>query len=169
MNKSFNLQKFIFSICVFFILIQNIHAQPSQWHSYKPTFFKSSSLDTILLLSDKPLKSPMGAVFRSALIPGWGQVYTKHYLKAGIAAGINGSMIYQIINYQRQWKDTGNRDFQLKRDSFTWYFAATYFLTMVDAYVNAYLYKFDDAMKISQLFWMEESVCFTGLCISLHF
>jgi len=39
-------------------------------------------IDTNRLLSDEPLKSPWGAVARSAVLPGWGQVYNEQYWKA---------------------------------------------------------------------------------------
>ena len=41
------------------------------------------------LLSDNPVKSPWGATLRSAIIPGWGQVYTEHYWKAAGWAGLS--------------------------------------------------------------------------------
>jgi hypothetical protein len=158
----------LYSICWIFILLEAINGQISSYHDSRESIFQPTSLDTVKLLSDKPLKSPMGAVIRSALLPGWGQLYTRQYLKAGIASAINGVMIYQVFRYQKRWKDSGNRDFQLKRNLFTWYFAGTYFLTMVDAYVNAYLFKFDEAMDISQIIWQREEVWGTGICISFY-
>lgn len=111
----------------------------------------------------------MGAVYRSAVLPGWGQLYTGHYLKAGIAAALNGGMIYQIVHFQNKWKGTRNPDFQSKRNLFTWYFAATYFLTMIDAYVDAYLFKFDEAINISQNIRIKDHKWLAELRFSLQF
>src|SRR4030042_1293731 len=61
----------------------------------------------------------------------------------------NGFLVYQIYNYELKWREEKNEDYRAKRNLYTWYFALAYILTMVDAYVDAYLYKFDDAMKIS--------------------
>jgi hypothetical protein len=110
-----------------------------------------SQIDTNRLLSDKPLKSPWGAVLRSAIIPGWGQTYNHKYLKAGLALGLNAFMAYHIYWYQHKWTQTENTDFRGKRNLYTWYFALSYLLTMVDAYVDAYLYKFNVAMEISEM------------------
>ncbi|MBN2364795.1 MAG: hypothetical protein EH225_01415 [Calditrichaeota bacterium] len=108
-----------------------------------------SDIDTSKLLSDRPLKSPWGAVLRSAVLPGWGQAYTDHYAKAAIAFSLNSLMIYQIYHYEKEWRREKNESFRSKRNLYSWYFALTYVLTMVDAYVDAWLYKFDTAMSIS--------------------
>lgn len=110
----------------------------------------ATPIDTLRLMSDQPLKSPGGAVMRSAIIPGWGQVYNRQHWKAGLAFGINAFLAYRISWYHRQWRRTKNPDFQGKRNLHTWYLVLGYLLTMVDAYVDASLYKFDEAMQISQ-------------------
>jgi hypothetical protein len=111
--------------------------------------FYTTGLDTARLLSDQPLKSPMGAVLRSAALPGWGQVYNRKYLKGLFVFSVNGTFAYAIYHYNREWKDTGNRKFQNKRNLYTWYFGVSYLLTLVDAYVDAYLFGFDDAVKLA--------------------
>ena len=114
--------------------------------------FSASDLDTVRLLSDQPLKSPMGAVLRSAAIPGWGQVYNRKYLKGLFVFSVNGTFAYAIFHYNREWNDTGNKRFQNKRNLYTWYFGISYLLTLVDAYVDAYLFGFNDAVKLALTF-----------------
>jgi hypothetical protein len=130
------------------INLPEIHGQEFSSLVARP-IFKASELDTSRLLSDQPLKSPWGAVLRSALLPGWGQVYTGHYVKAGIAVAVNALFAFQIYKYEMKWRDEKNENFRNKRNQFSWYFALSYLITMADAYVDAYLYKFDVAMEIS--------------------
>lgn len=79
--------------------------------------FLPSSLISVLLLCpmlgfgqtdslsyvQKEMKSPVGAMLRSAVLPGWGQIYTESYIKApiifGIFAGLTGSVIYRHDQY----------------------------------------------------------------------
>lgn len=101
-------------------------------------------------------KSPWGAVLRSALIPGWGQIYNESYWKAPIVWGITGWFVYVWIDNNNKYIDNKNiyidtgidrfrrlRDFYRdQRDEFAIYIALTYFLNLVDAYVDAHLFDF---------------------------
>ena len=101
-------------------------------------------------------KSPWGAVVRSAIVPGWGQIYNESYWKAPIVWGVMGWFVYawvdnnnNYIDYKNLYLQSGNsldleyRNFYRdQRDEFAIYFALTYFLTLVDAYVDAHLYDF---------------------------
>lgn len=133
------------------------------------SMFAVSQLDTARLLSDKPLKSPWGAVLRSAILPGWGQVYTQRYIKAVLAFSVNSFFAYQIYNYEQKWRDEKNESYRNKRNLNSWYFALSYLLTMVDAYVEAYLYKFNTAMEISQRMELKENRFCGELVLSLSF
>lgn len=115
--------------------------------------------DSVYVMS----KSPMGAVLRSALIPGWGQIYNEAYWKAPVVWGILGYFVYYWIennNLYNDYKDLyaeslqpgksvidiykRNRDFYRdQRDEFAVYIGLTYFLTLVDAYVDSHLFDFD--------------------------
>ncbi|RMH96300.1 MAG: hypothetical protein D6681_12460 [Calditrichaeota bacterium] len=110
-----------------------------------------AELDTTRLLSDRPLKSPWGAVARSAILPGWGQVYNQQYVKGGLAFALQGFLMWRIVHFHNRWKKTGNRDHRETRNLSIWYLGAAYLLTLVDAYVDAHLYKFDEAMKIAAM------------------
>ena len=101
------------------------------------------------LLGDKPLKSPWGAVLRSAIIPGWGQIYTENYIKAVAYFGLNGYMLYRMhIANQKYWK-TKEAKYREDRTRFAWYFGVAYLLTLADANASAYLFKFDEAIEIA--------------------
>lgn len=129
-------------------LCPGLFSQTSLIHYSSSTLF-TQQVDTTILLSDKSLKSPWGAVIRSAILPGWGQIYNEQYAKSVIAFATNGLIVYQIYRYEQRWRDTKNEADRSKRNLFTWYFSLAYILTMVDSYVDAYLFKFDEAMKIS--------------------
>lgn len=47
--------------------------------------------------------SPRGALWRSAALPGWGQVYNRQYLKAPIAAAAVGGVIYAAFDTNRNY------------------------------------------------------------------
>jgi len=129
----------------------------------------TAALDTARLLSDQPVKSPMGAVVRSALLPGWGQVYNEQYTKAGIAFGLNAFLVYKIWDFHQQWRQTHDQGFRDRRNLYTWYFGAVYALTLLDAYVDAYLYGFDKAMKISLLPSMQPENRFLMWTVNIQF
>ena len=113
------------------------HEKPTGWHGE--------------LLGDTPLKSPWGAVLRSAIIPGWGQVYDESYFKAALALGANGYFIYKARNAHRKYLDTKDRQYSSERSKYNWWFGIAYILTMADAYAGAYLYKFEESMELTVL------------------
>lgn len=101
-------------------------------------------------------KSPWGAVGRSAILPGWGQIYNQSYWKAPVIWGVMGWFVYgwidnnnNYINYKNLYSQTGDdlyldyRNFYRdQRDEFAIYLLLTYFLNLVDAYVDAHLFDF---------------------------
>ena len=115
--------------------------------------------DTTRISSDVFImqKSPWGAVGRSAILPGWGQIYNESYWKAPVIWGVMGWFVYAWIDNNNNYKDYKNlfaqtgdalysdyRDFYRdQRDEFAIYFLLTYFLNLVDAYVDAHLFDFN--------------------------
>ena len=101
-------------------------------------------------------KSPWGAVARSAIIPGWGQIYNESYWKAPVVWGVMGWFVYNWIDNNNKYIDY--KDFYIQtneslylryrnfyrdqRDEFAIYIVLTYFLNLVDAYVDAHLFDF---------------------------
>jgi hypothetical protein len=102
-------------------------------------------------------KSPWGAVGRSAILPGWGQIYNESYWKAPVIWGVMGWFAYawidnnnNYIDYKDLYSQTGEsiyldyRNFYRdQRDEFAIYMLLTYFLNLVDAYVDAHLFDFN--------------------------
>jgi hypothetical protein len=111
-------------------------------------------------------KNPTGALFRSVIVPGWGQFYNRKYIKAAVIAGVE---VYLINEVYTHWHKadlhekhfTGafdNPEYQAtefalyekeldRRGNATWFLAATIFLSMFDAYVDAQLSDFDQTDK----------------------
>ena len=101
-------------------------------------------------------KSPWGAVARSAILPGWGQFYNEDYLHIPVVWGLLGWFGYQWVLNNNDY--TSNKDLFIKfgddvyksrrdfyrdqRDQFTIYFAITYLMNLVDAFVGAHLFDF---------------------------
>jgi hypothetical protein len=102
-------------------------------------------------------KSAWGAVLRSAVIPGLGQIYNHSYWKAPLVWGIGAWLAYNwVYNNNKYWDYSRaylqNNDVSLnqqyrdiyrdQRDLFTIYMGITYILQLVDAYVDAQLFDF---------------------------
>ena len=136
----------------------------------------SQSADTIKAdtsLSDSGFvmqKSPMGAMLRSAVLPGFGQFYNESYWKIPVIWGVSAWFLYLwndrndlYVYYKDQYNislnETSNssssfykarRDFYRDdRDLFAIYLGLTYFLNLIDglniidAVVDAHLFDFD--------------------------
>lgn len=118
-------------------------------------------------------RSPLAAVLLSMVIPGGGQVYNGSYWKVPIIIGVQAFFVsqwisnnklyqsyrsqfadslaagppYNLSSYQRQYNLSalqGTRDgYRDQRDSYAWYIAGAYLLSMLDAYVDAELSGFD--------------------------
>ena len=116
------------------------------------TVADTNNVDTTFVME----KSAWGAVLRSALLPGLGQIYNESYWKVPIVWGVGGWFIYNYIqnnkdykNYQQLYRTSQtsqnriNRDFYRdQRDLFAMYFVLTYLANLVDAYVDAHLFDF---------------------------
>ena len=115
-------------------------------------------------------RSPLIAVLLSAVIPGGGQVYNKSYWKLPIIIGTQGFFVSQWISNNKTYEQyrssysnsittsnpLGNQQLKLlrdsyrdQRDSYAWYIAGVYLLSMLDAYVDAELSGFDISPNLS--------------------
>jgi len=101
------------------------------------------------LLSNKPLKSPWGAALRSAILPGWGQYYTASYWKAAGYLLADGYLVYRIRQADLRYRQSKAAADRNERSKFSWYFGLAYLITMADAYSGAYMYQFDEAVKLT--------------------
>ncbi len=148
------------SAALFVHLLNVVDAAEVAFHE-KPTGWQGG------LFSDKPLKSPWGAALRSAMLPGWGQVYTKSPVKAIGFFVVDGYLAFRMRQADIKYRATRNRKYRDERSKYSWYFGLAYLLTMADAYASAYLYQFDEAMKLT--FVPVMSVNFWGLHAQIHF
>jgi hypothetical protein len=61
---------------------------------------KGNTNDTTFVMQ----KSPWGAVLRSAIIPGLGQIYNESYWKAPVIWGISAWLVYNWIDNNKDYK-----------------------------------------------------------------
>jgi hypothetical protein len=131
-----------------------------RWNEDSLIAARTASSDTVM----RPKKSATVAMLASMVLPGAGQIYNESYWKAPVVWGV-GAYFYSVYRDQnRQYQsfrdaytksvDTvltqgdGNlktqRDFYFaQRNTFGWYLAITYLVTIVDAYVDASLFNFE--------------------------
>lgn len=115
-----------------------------------------------------PNVTPNGAIWRSLVMPGWGQVYVESYWKAPIFFGGAVTLGYLIYYNQINYSDYADRLDQMEltdpdynitklwreyyrdnRDMSGFYLLAVYVLATVDAYVGAHLYDFEVSDDLS--------------------
>lgn len=113
-------------------------------------------------------KSPSGAIYRSLILPGWGQYYVESYWKAPIflagALGLYASIVYNQVEYNNyaeilkgMSKDNPEYEITLlrreyfrdNRDMSGFYLIGVYVLAAVDAYVGAHLFDFEVEENLS--------------------
>ncbi|MDP8237964.1 MAG: DUF5683 domain-containing protein [Candidatus Hatepunaea meridiana] len=117
--------------------------------------------------------SPTGAALRSLVLPGWGQIYVKQPLKAVIYAGIQQGFMYGIYRQHNLYKYHSARDedgiadfYHNDRNRMGWYLTAAILMSVMDAYVEAHLYKFDVSDKLTI---MDEGNGFLDSGIQINF
>ncbi len=123
------------------------------------SLYSQSKIDTTRTKQQtiyKPTKSPASAMLRSAIIPGWGQFYNEAYWKIPVIWGFSAGFIYYWIQNNKQYNDYADkyastqlqgyyelREFYRdQRDLNGVFLFLTYFLNIVDAYVDAQLFDF---------------------------
>ena len=119
----------------------------------KLDFNQSINVET----APKKSKSPKGAMIRSAIFPGWGQVYNNKYLKALVYLGGESYFIYRysVINKDvNKLKNDNATEDKIKnkehlRNGWAWLFSAGYLLALGDAYVDAHLHGLYSDNKLS--------------------
>ncbi len=109
---------------------------------------------------EKPHRSPMGALLRSVVVPGWGQLYNRKYIKAGLVAGFETFFLIKAVDWWRRTEDQYDlvqnspeelqpfefaryQNYRQNRNDYLWAAGITIFLSMFDAYVDAHLAGFD--------------------------
>jgi hypothetical protein len=121
------------------------------------------------LLSDTPVKSPLGAVMRSAMLPGWGQAYCENYFRAAGAFAVNTYLAYLAIYYNNLLDKTKNKSYRDDRSRYSWYLGGAYLLNIADALASAYLYKFDEAVRLTVTPQLYHKKVIPNISISIKF
>ena len=99
-------------------------------------------------------KNPTGAAFRSLAIPGWGQYYNGQKIKAALAMAAEAAEIGTAIYWNGRARGASDPEEQFLyrdyRNQALWILAATILVSMLDAYVDAHLYDFDESPSLDQ-------------------
>lgn len=118
------------------------------------------------------VKSPTGAMIRSALVPGWGQIYNGSWLKALIVVGTEAGLAGNAMVMNRQMLDSNTADerafYKYHRGTFIWWFAGIYLLNILDAYVDAQLFEFDVSPDLGSEFVVSGMTMKATIQLSLH-
>ncbi len=131
-------------------------------------------------------QNPTVALFKSAILPGFGQLGNRRYLKAVIFSGLSAWMIGSALHYRSQASDfksaydnatdinvrneyyglyTDRRD---ARNKFTWYAGIVAFVSMFDAYVDAHLSGFPDKSRTKDFSLVVAPDTSGGVTAQLH-
>ncbi len=106
--------------------------------------------------------APYKVMLRSAVVPGWGQLYNHQFLKAALVVAGEGFIVYKALDELGLENDAidraallpegPERDLVLEEESvhenrkisWIWWGVAAHLLSMADAYVDAHLSTFED-------------------------
>lgn len=104
-------------------------------------------------------QKPMWGLFKSMVLPGWGQLGNRRYIKAAVYFGLEAWMVGGAMHYHKRASDFRRaydatpldyvglrndyyslwRDRQDERNKYTWFAMIVAFVSMFDAYVDAHL------------------------------
>lgn len=155
---------------IFILLIASIHVNAQELEDNVPVKIKDTTVftDTLLLHGTSPvtssidhekylLQNPTGALFKSMVIPGWGQLGNRKYVKAAFFASFDVWMILKALDHKKKAADLRsqfesaidvdirNEYYNLyqqertRRNKYTWYAVIISFFSMFDAYVDAHM------------------------------
>jgi hypothetical protein len=135
-----------------------------RWNEDSLIAARTMSADTVM----RPKKSATVAMLASMVLPGAGQIYNESYWKAPVVWGFGAYFYYVYRDQNKQYQSfrdayaaivdststndqqayktflLGQRKFYFsQRNTFGWYLAITYLITIVDAYVDASLFNFE--------------------------
>jgi hypothetical protein len=109
----------------------------------------ADTVTTSVADSLRPKKNPTGAMLRSIAFPGWGQWYNGKRFKAvivfGAEVGVIANTIYQNQKVQKSKSELERQFYLENRRLSNWWLAGAILLSMIDAYVDAHLYGFDES------------------------
>jgi len=125
--------------------------------------------DTLRIVQGK-MRSPFVAVGLSAVFPGGGQLFNQKWLKGGVFMGAElalGGIAYYHFRSHAEGQTISlfsNADPLTTAKQFTWFFAAVYVYSLMDAYVDAHLSNFPNERLI-----LEPDPKINGIQLSYNF
>jgi len=114
--------------------------------------------------ASKPKTAPWKVMARSAIVPGWGQLYNHQPLKAVLVVGAEGTLVALALHELKLQDDARQRALdnavlgnlaqssadsleaethRNRKISWIWWTLAAHLVSMADAYVDAHLSTFD--------------------------
>jgi hypothetical protein len=108
-------------------------------------------------LTDGRPTTPIGAMFRSFLIPGWGQATYGRKVSAGIMLGVEGlsvGMLLKISSDMEQIRSTDSprlEDKRQQREDWAAILVFNHLMSGLEAYVSAHLYDFPGDLEMRPL------------------
>jgi hypothetical protein len=139
------------------VIIDSVTAVDTMLFNIQSQLSNTSNVTDTSDFEKRLIQTPTKALFKSMLIPGWGQFGNKKPLKALIFAGMDAWMILSAIHHGKKANDLFNQfestdDSDLRnqyysmylsrkdqRNKFTWFAVIISFFSMFDAYVDAHL------------------------------
>lgn len=123
--------------------------------------------------SKKEKKSPNGAMLRSLIFPGWGQWYNHQKIKAALVVAAQGTLVGLAVHYNNRAKanasDPSAHEFYIdKRNQTFWFMGGVTLLSMLDAYIDAYLYDFDAGPELELRAGLIENRCLPVIGVSIR-
>lgn len=136
---------------------------PQQGQAADPPARAISRADSAAIAS-RPKTAPYKVMLRSAIVPGWGQMYNHQPLKAALVVGAEGTLVALALRELKLQNDANQRELDAaalgnapaeslafleaethrnRKISWIWWTLAAHLLSMADAYVDAHLSTFD--------------------------
>jgi hypothetical protein len=112
------MRKVLLCNCILLSLLFFFQARGQESHavdSLKAISVKDTTLKKIdsTLVKKKKQKKPSQATIRSAIIPGWGQIYNKKYWKVPLVWGALAIPVYTFI-YNKHWYEESRYAYSVK-------------------------------------------------------
>ena len=114
-------------------------------------------------------KSPKAALWRAIFVPGWGQVYNEKYKKAAFVIGLESLFILRAVDFNQKKQKEHDEDSREKRvrqrNDEVWRLLVTRLLSVLDAYVDAHLFGFDESPDVGLILQPEST---RGISLALN-
>ncbi|NOY88486.1 MAG: hypothetical protein GXO93_03725 [FCB group bacterium] len=132
-------------------------------------------------------QNPTKALLKSMLIPGWGQLGNRKYVKAGVFMAFDAWFVTSAFHYKKQANDYWDKytnateiaernsyynvylDRKDSRNKYTWYSVIVTFVSMFDAYVDAHLSGYPKLEKEKKISWDVKQLNKNGAFASVSF